>query len=61
MSGTGKSTVTRRLAEHGYKAVDADDDGLTETLPDGTQRWREDAIEHLLGCGRQADPVLGGM
>ena len=47
MSGTGKSVVMRELAQRGYKAIDADD-GWTEPLPDGTQRWREDAIQGLL-------------
>ena len=55
MSGTGKSTVTRRLARHGYKAVDADD-GLTEALPDGTQRWREQAVQDLLSV--EDAPIL---
>lgn len=47
MSGTGKSSVVRELAGLGYKAVDADD-GWCEPLPDGRQRWREDAIGQLL-------------
>jgi shikimate kinase len=47
MSGTGKSSVIEALAARGYKAVDADD-GWCEPLPDGRQRWREDAIEQLL-------------
>ena len=47
MSGTGKSSVVRELAARGYKAVDTDD-GWVDVLPDGTQRWREDAIEALL-------------
>lgn len=47
MSGTGKSTIVRALVARGYKAVDADD-GMTEPLPDGRQRWREDAVEELL-------------
>jgi dephospho-CoA kinase len=47
MSGTGKSTVVRELVARGYKAIDADD-GWTDLLPDGTQRWREDAIQELL-------------
>jgi dephospho-CoA kinase len=47
MSGTGKSTVVRELVARGYKAIDADD-GWTEPLPDGTQRWREDAVQELL-------------
>ena len=47
MSGTGKSSVIRVLADLGYKAIDTDD-GWCEQLPDGRQRWREDAIASLL-------------
>src|SRR3954454_6898332 len=47
MSGTGKSTITRALADRGYKAIDADD-GYTEPLAGGRQRWREDAVRDLL-------------
>src|SRR5215469_1436079 len=47
MSGTGKSSVIRALSELGYKAIDTDD-GWCEQLPDGRQRWREDAIAGLL-------------
>ena len=35
------------LVVMGYKAVDTDD-GWCEPLPDGRQRWREDAIAELL-------------
>jgi dephospho-CoA kinase len=47
MSGTGKSSVIQALAARGYKAIDTDD-GWCEPLPDGRQRWREDAIGQLL-------------
>jgi shikimate kinase len=47
MSGTGKSSLVGELRARGYKAVDTDD-GWTEPLPDGRQRWREDAIQSLL-------------
>jgi shikimate kinase len=47
MSGTGKSSVVQALAARGCKAIDADD-GWGEPLPDGRQRWREDAIGQLL-------------
>jgi dephospho-CoA kinase len=47
MSGTGKSSVVRELAARGFKAVDTDD-GWSEPLPCGRQRWREDAIQALL-------------
>ena len=39
--------MIRELADLGYKAVDTDD-GWCELLPDGRQRWREDAIAELL-------------
>ena len=47
MSGTGKSSVIRALADLGYKAIDTDD-GWCQQRPDGRQRWREDAIAVLL-------------
>jgi dephospho-CoA kinase len=47
MSGTGKSSVIRKLAALGYKAIDTDD-GWCEQLPDGRQQWREQAIAGLL-------------
>jgi dephospho-CoA kinase len=47
MSGTGKSSVVRALVASGHTAVDADD-GWCEPLPDGRQRWREEAVEALL-------------
>lgn len=61
MSGTGKSTVIQELAARGYKAVDTDDDGLSElvTVPDdeptGLDRghdwiWREDRIQDVLAA-----------
>jgi dephospho-CoA kinase len=55
MSGTGKSSVVRELAARGYNAVDTDD-GLSESLPDGRQRWREDAVDALLAS--EDAPVL---
>jgi len=59
MSGTGKSSVIRELAARGYRAVDADDDGLSEvvSVPDDELTglgpgldwvWREDRIRDLL-------------
>jgi shikimate kinase len=47
MSGTGKSSVIQELAARGYRAIDTDN-GWCEPLPDGRQRWREDAIGELL-------------
>jgi hypothetical protein len=55
MSGAGKSTLVHELVARGHKAVDADD-GYCEVLPDGLQRWREDAIEQLLDT--EDAPVL---
>ena len=47
MSGTGKSTITQELVRRGYRAIDADD-GWTLPQPDGTLRWDESAVTHLL-------------
>jgi broad-specificity NMP kinase len=47
MSGTGKSSVVHELVARGYKAVDTDD-GWCDVLPDGSQRWRADAVQELL-------------
>jgi dephospho-CoA kinase len=55
MSGTGKSSVVHELVARGFKAVDADD-GWSEPLPDGRQRWREDAVAELLAT--EDAPVL---
>ncbi len=62
MSGTGKSTVIEELAARGYKAVDADEDGLSEVVavpadeltgldPGQDWVWREDRIQELLAAG----------
>jgi dephospho-CoA kinase len=59
MSATGKSSVIRVLASRGYKAVDADD-GWCEALPDGRQRWREEAIAALLATEDAAVLFLAG-
>jgi shikimate kinase len=59
MSGTGKSTLVDELAARGYKAVDADCDGLSELVsvpideptglgPGQDWVWREDRIQELL-------------
>ena len=47
MSGTGKTTVIRRLVALGHKAVDLDD-GWCEPQPDGRLLWRVDAVSALL-------------
>jgi dephospho-CoA kinase len=60
MSGTGKSTLIRELAELGYKAVDADEPewselvnvhghpGVSASAPGQDLVWREDRIQDLL-------------
>jgi dephospho-CoA kinase len=60
MSGTGKSTVIKELTARGYKAVDADYNGLSElvSIPASSDRsglgaeqdwiWRDDRIADLL-------------
>ena len=52
MSGTGKSTALRLLAERGHHVVDTDTDEWSHwvTLPDGSTDWiwREDAMADLL-------------
>lgn len=52
MSGTGKSSVIRRLTEHGYGAIDTDWNPEWEAPPaqaDGPGwKWREDRIRDLL-------------
>ncbi len=71
MSGTGKSTVIADLAARGYKAVDADEDGLSETVsvpedePNGLDPgqdwvWREDRIQDLLSPEDPDPHFLGG-
>jgi len=60
VSGTGKSTLIRQLAVLGYKAIDADDDDLSEWVTvsgDSEVRgstserewmWREDRMQRLM-------------
>jgi shikimate kinase len=71
MSGTGKSTLIAALAGRGYKAVDTDEDGLSEVVSVPTAEltgldpgqdwvWREDRIQTLLAT-EDADVIfLGG-
>ena len=71
MSGTGKSTVIKELAARGYKAVNTDDDGLSELVsvpadqPTGLDPgqdwvWREDRIQTLLSTADADVLFLGG-
>ena len=48
MAGTGKSTVILRLAARGYRAVDIDEPGWSETASDGEWVWCEDRVQTLL-------------
>jgi shikimate kinase len=71
MSGTGKSSVIAALAARGYRAVDADEDGLSEVVPIPADEptgldpgqdwvWREERIRALL-AEEDADLLfLGG-
>ncbi|MGW4637708.1 AAA family ATPase [Sphaerisporangium sp. NPDC004334] len=60
MSGTGKSTVLRRLGLRGHRVVDTDTEEWSHwvTMPDGSPDWvwRDDAIGALL-----AEPDDGGL
>ena len=71
MSGTGKSTVIAELAARGYKAVDADDAGLSDVVrvpadePTGLDPgqdwvWREDRSNDLLSTEDGDVLFLGG-
>jgi shikimate kinase len=50
MSGVGKSTLVGELRSRGHAAFDADDDGFSAPLGDGSGRWGWDAprVEALL-------------
>ena len=48
MAGTGKSTVILELAARGYKAVDVDEPGWSETASNGEWVWREERVQTLL-------------
>ena len=71
MSGTGKSTVIVELAKRGYRAVDADENGLSEVIavPDDEVTgigqgfdwvWHEDRIQELLSTDAADVLFLGG-
>jgi len=47
VSGTGKSSLVKELRRRGYAAFDADDDGFTAPLPDGTWGWWMEPIRAL--------------
>lgn len=74
LSGTGKSTVIRRLAALGYRAVDADTDEWSRWTDDVRTPaelgppvepgrdwvWREDRIQRLLSAGDAGVLFVGG-
>ena len=71
MSGVGKSTVIQELAARGYKAVDADNDGLSQwgtvpvdypagLTPGRAWIWQEDRIQALLATEDAEGLFLGG-
>ena len=47
LSGTGISSLVKELRRRDYIAFDADDDGFSAQLPDGTWGWRTELIESL--------------
>lgn len=64
MSGTGKSTALRMLAQRGHRAVDTDTDEWSHwvTSPDGSPDWvwREDAITRLLSTHERGSLFVSG-
>jgi shikimate kinase len=71
VSGTGKSSVIAALAARGYKAVDADDTGLSHLIsvpeheltgldPGQDWVWHEDRIAELLAADDTGVLFLGG-
>lgn len=61
MSGTGKSTLLRALAEHGYATVDTDEDGWCEwSAREAGWVWREERMRQLLARDRSELLVVSG-
>jgi dephospho-CoA kinase len=64
MSGTGKSTVLRELAERGHRVVDTDSDDWSEwvILSDGLRDWvwREAKMNQLLSGHRTGTLFVAG-
>jgi shikimate kinase len=59
MSGTGKSSVLRVLAERGHRVVDTDTEEWSEWVGDGWN-WREGAIAALLAGHEHGHLFLAG-
>lgn len=71
MSGTGKSTVIGALAARGYRAVDADEGGLSDLVDVSHNQltglgsgkdwiWQEDRIQQLVSADDVEVVFLGG-
>lgn len=61
MSGTGKSTVLRALAERGYATLDTDDDGWCEwSAAEAGWVWREERMRQLLANDRSPTLFISG-
>ena len=71
MSGVGKSTVIAALGARGFRAIDADEDDLSEIVPVDSDEptgldpgqdwvWREDRIQALLSAADADVLFLGG-
>jgi dephospho-CoA kinase len=48
MSGVGKSSVLDELRRRGYKAVDADSDGISGFDENGRWEWNESRVQQVL-------------
>jgi RNase adaptor protein for sRNA GlmZ degradation len=59
MSGTGKSSVLRVLADRGHRVVDTDTEEWSEWVDDGWN-WRENAIDTLLDGHAQGHLFIAG-
>jgi dephospho-CoA kinase len=59
MSGTGKSSVLRALAERGHRVVDTDEDEWRVWVDDGWN-WREDAVDALLAGHEHGHLFIAG-
>jgi dephospho-CoA kinase len=60
MPATGKSSVIAQLAEHGYRAIDLDDDGRSFVDSAGEWVWDEARIEALMDADDGEAMILGG-